>query len=50
MKGLKHVRKLVIVLLDLPQQVLAQEHLLDAPDFVILFQGCFDPIQFADIR
>lgn len=50
LKGLKHVRKLVIVLLDLLQQVLAQKHLLDASDFVILFQGCPDPIQITEVR
>jgi len=49
MESMKHVRKFGIVLLDLPQQVLAQKQLLDASDFVVLLEGSLDPIQFTKV-
>ena len=50
MESMKRVRKLSIVPLDLPQQVLAQKQPLEAPDFVVLLEGSLDPIQFTKLR
>jgi hypothetical protein len=44
MESKKHIQKLPIILLDLPQQILAQEQLLDASDFLVLFEGALDSI------
>jgi hypothetical protein len=46
MESMKHIRKLSIILLDLPQQILAQKQLLDSSDFIVLFESVLDPIQF----
>lgn len=50
MESMKHVRKLAVMLLDLPQQVLAQKRLLEASDFVVLLEGSLDPVQFTKVR
>jgi len=48
LKRLEHARKLVIILLDLA--ILAQKNLLDAYNFLSLFECAPDSIQFAKVR
>lgn len=46
LESLKHIRKLAIILLDPPQQIVAQEERLDSSCFLVLFKRVLDPVQF----
>jgi hypothetical protein len=43
---LKHVRELAVVLLDLPQHVVAQEELFESSSSFVLLKSAIDLVQF----